>query len=465
MKKIKETKGDEMKKSHILFIISSIVGCLYFYVNPLYSTHTILRNAGNLTSGTLPNERLDNSSVTKQGNLISISTVASGLNTLQLSSGTAFLRTDGSTQTKAGSLQIDGVLTVSSVSTSVLLKTDGSTQTKTGGLIVSGALVLSSFSATNILYSEHIVDGQITSNDIANNIIAGIDILDGTITVDDIAPAAITTSLILNNTILSEDISADQITANEIATGGVGGAEIADGTVGTNDLAPTLTLNKITMIQLTMTSTASISAGGSSVFLGTTTITSSITVSGGMLVGNVEASSITVKGVLTTTNTASISAIKFGDGTTQTSASSGGGASPSSFTLIMGGAGDIYLATAASTSPDSFTTVKDSFTITSAKAFVTLTSTVSSCVFSILKTTETGNSNIAYNPIYSSSFTILPNNKFSIIASTFSLMPVLPNETLSFYCTALSTNNAAGTSGNFAGGRYGVILEGFKHPR
>jgi|SRR3990167_8440796 len=40
--------------------------------------HSILRDAGSLTRGTLPNERLDKSSVTMQGNTVLLSTVASG---------------------------------------------------------------------------------------------------------------------------------------------------------------------------------------------------------------------------------------------------------------------------------------------------------------------------------------------------------------------------------------------------
>ena len=43
-------------------------------------SHTILGDASTLTRGTLPNARLDATSVTLQGNLITISTVASGLN-------------------------------------------------------------------------------------------------------------------------------------------------------------------------------------------------------------------------------------------------------------------------------------------------------------------------------------------------------------------------------------------------
>ena len=49
----------------------------------VYGSHQALINAANVTVGILPNERLDSSSVTLQGNTILISTVASGLQSIR----------------------------------------------------------------------------------------------------------------------------------------------------------------------------------------------------------------------------------------------------------------------------------------------------------------------------------------------------------------------------------------------
>lgn len=50
-----------MKKIPIVAIL------MMMCVSPLFAVHTILRNASNLTSGILPNERVDDSSITQRG--------------------------------------------------------------------------------------------------------------------------------------------------------------------------------------------------------------------------------------------------------------------------------------------------------------------------------------------------------------------------------------------------------------
>ena len=344
----------------------------------------------------------------------------------------------GSTQTKAGGLILGGSLQVGSSITIVgggsYLDTTGSTQTKSGSLAVT-SITVAGFDALTVDRSTPIKLGGLNlTGDIqtrgSGNVVVDQDGLNSGLSINGL--------LRLGGTGSQEGWGSKRTAGDgQYGVQAYTFSQIRmhidnNGNIGVNTLTPGAAVH------------ISSAAGYSGLLLQISTGASEIM--------GVTGSSITFNVPI------------YGDGANLTGISAGG-ASPSSFTLIMGGAGDIYLATAASTSPDSFTTVLDSFTITSAKAFVTLTSTVSSCVFSILKTTEIGGTNVAYQAIYSSSFTIPINQKFSIIASTFSLMPVLPNETLSFYCTALSTNNAAGTSGNFAGGRYGVILEGFKHPR
>lgn len=109
---------------------------------PVQATYPILRDAGTQTRGILPNERLDEgsvtlkgnsfngpdqilttqsdgyvddsdidpSSVTKQGNTVSISTIAQGVNVILNSSSTVWLSLDGSTPTKTGGLTLTGRL-------------------------------------------------------------------------------------------------------------------------------------------------------------------------------------------------------------------------------------------------------------------------------------------------------------------------------------------------------------------
>ena len=56
--------------------------------------HTTVLNAANLLINKIPNARHDESSVTLQGNLFSISTMAAGFNSLNVSSGTTFVKLD-----------------------------------------------------------------------------------------------------------------------------------------------------------------------------------------------------------------------------------------------------------------------------------------------------------------------------------------------------------------------------------
>lgn len=144
-----------------------IFGAAIFLCQVVHGTHGFRNSASNINSGILPNARLDSSSVTLQGNAISISSVASGLNTLLVSSGTTFLPLDGSTNTKTGGITLGGQINnviishsstttqgntvnisttasavnrIESTSNTVWMNLDNSTPTKLGGITINGQI-------------------------------------------------------------------------------------------------------------------------------------------------------------------------------------------------------------------------------------------------------------------------------------------------------------------------------------
>jgi len=155
------------------------------------STQT--KTGGLFINGQINGVIVNHSSLTSQGNAISISTNAGAINTILTSSNTLWLPLDASTNTKIGGITLNGqinnvIITHSSLTTqgnAISISTnaaqvntiitssntrwmalDGSTQTKTGGARFGGNVSVSSltirgagFSANSVNYSMPSADG------------------------------------------------------------------------------------------------------------------------------------------------------------------------------------------------------------------------------------------------------------------------------------------------------------------
>jgi hypothetical protein len=121
----------------------------------------------------------------------------------------------------------------------------------TFGRVIGGAAVLLLISAgtayaANEWTGANIVDGSLTTDDLANNTIQGVDIATGavlssdiandTVTNVDIADNTVRSTEIQNNTIGSADVADGSLTSTDILDGTITGTDILDGTIESSDV-------------------------------------------------------------------------------------------------------------------------------------------------------------------------------------------------------------------------------------
>ncbi len=114
--------------------------------------------------------------------------------------------------------------------------------TLTFGRVIGGAAVLLLLSAgtayaANEWTGANIVDGSLTTDDIANNSLQGTDIASGTIVSGDIANDTVTNVDIADNTIRSNELQNSAVTAAKILDATITGADIDNGSLDGADIA------------------------------------------------------------------------------------------------------------------------------------------------------------------------------------------------------------------------------------
>lgn len=135
-----------------------ILGLIGGFLNCANATHLFRNNASNINSGTLPNARLDPSSVTLQGNLVTISTVAKGLN--DIITGNVTIQTNlAATNTWTGphrftsSMTVQNSVTVDSISVLGTITTTNPIQSPLGSVFVTSMTVYGTITTTNPILS------------------------------------------------------------------------------------------------------------------------------------------------------------------------------------------------------------------------------------------------------------------------------------------------------------------------
>lgn len=151
------------------------------------------------------------------------------------------------------------------------------------------------------------------------------------------------------------------------------------------------------------------------------------------------------------------------------SSTGGGGASTvnnisvtsvTTFTIVMGGNGDVYVATTIATSPSlPFGTSLDTFTITSVQPFATIIATQAEVIFSLVRSTEISGTHVANFAIHTASFTVSTNTTVGNVVVPNTIATINPQEYLYLFTTVVPT------SGTVQSGQYGVRVTGFYKPR
>jgi hypothetical protein len=123
--------------------------------------------------------------------------------------------------------------------------------------------------ATNTVFSDDIVNGQVTTRDISDtNGVRSADVRDddkngGGLAAIDLASNSVGSSEIATDGVGGEEIATDGVGASEIATDGVGGEEIAPDVVGASEIAPqSVTSSEIGADAVTATEIADGAVGG-----------------------------------------------------------------------------------------------------------------------------------------------------------------------------------------------------------
>lgn len=232
----------KLKIKHVLLTILGLG--VYFSGDFLTGTVTILRDAGNLTRGTLPNGRVDKGSVTARGQL------NTGSQSLVLASATVygavisttgfFGPANGLTNIPPGSSpglqeQIYNIVSTNIVNNTIVA-VDLASGSVSGGTIVNGSI-----SSTQIgfetIRSTNIFDAQISSSDIAIDAVDGARILDRSIGGTDIDLLTIVNGNLANGIITGRTMNVEFIVSSHIAQNTIQGQKFAGNVVLSSHIA------------------------------------------------------------------------------------------------------------------------------------------------------------------------------------------------------------------------------------
>ena len=90
--------------------------------------------------------------------------------------------------------------------------------------------------AANTVFSTDIVDGQVTTADLATDAVTTYKLRNGAVHTQDLDDAAVTGGKVLDDSLSSADLAPSSVASSEIANGSVTGTDIASHAVGQNDI-------------------------------------------------------------------------------------------------------------------------------------------------------------------------------------------------------------------------------------